>query len=132
MTQALSKAELRKFGLTVGGAFLVLGSISWWRGHELPPRVLWTLGGLLMVPGALFPGVLGPVHRGWMKFALVLGHINTRIILTVLYYLVVTPIGAIMRLFRDPLDRSLRTPTTSQWIKREREPVELGRYERQF
>jgi hypothetical protein len=132
MAESLSKAELRKFGLTVGGAFLVLGSISWWRGHEIPPRVLWTLGTLLIVPGALFPGVLGPVQRAWMKFALALGHFNTRIILTVLYYLVMTPVGFILRLFRDPLDRSLKDRSSSQWIKRESRPVEIGRYERQF
>ena len=132
MAERLSKAELRKFGLTVGGAFAVFGAISWWRGHELPPRVLWTLAALLMVPGAVAPAVLGPVHRVWMAFATVLGHVNTRIILTVLFYLVMTPVGLIMRLFRDPLDRSLRDRSTTQWIKRESQPVDPGRYERQF
>ena len=132
MAERLSKAELRKFGLTVGGAFAVFGAISWWRGHELPPRVLWTLAALLMVPGAVAPAILGPVHRVWMAFATVLGHVNTRIILTVLFYLVMTPVGLIMRLFRDPLDRSLRDRSTTQWIKRESQPVDPGRYERQF
>src|SRR5690349_3307178 len=132
MVGAPSKAELRKFGLTVGGAFLVLGTVSWWRGHEWPPRVLWTLGVLLVVPGALFPGVLGPVQRGWMAFATALGHVNTRIILTVLFYLVMTPVGFVMRLFRDPLDRSLKEGRTSQWVKRAPQPVDVGRYERQF
>ena len=132
MAERLSKAELRKFGLTVGGAFAVFGAISWWRGHELPPRVLWTLAALLMVPGAVAPAILGPVHRAWMAFATVLGHVNTRIILTVLFYLVMTPVGLIMRLFRDPLDRSLRDRSTTQWIKRESQPVDPGRYERQF
>ena len=132
MAERLSKAELRKFGLTVGGAFAVFGAISWWRGHELPPRVLWTLAALLMVPGAVAPAVLGPVHRVWMAFATALGHVNTRIILTVLFYLVMTPVGLIMRLFRDPLDRSLRDRSTTQWIKRESQPVDPGRYERQF
>jgi len=132
MAERLAKAELRKFGLTVGAAFAVLGGISWWRGHELPPRVLWTLGVLLFVPGLLFPAVLGPVQRAWMAFALVLGHVNTRIILTVLYYLVMTPVGFVMRLFRDPLDRALGDGRTSNWIKREREPVDAARYERQF
>lgn len=127
-----SQQELRKFGLTVGAAFAVLGGISWWRGHELPPRVLWTVGTLLFVPGLLFPRVLGPVQRGWMTFATVLGHVNTRIILTVLYYLVMTPVGLVMRLFRDPLDRSLHDGRSSQWIKRERTPVDPARYERQF
>jgi hypothetical protein len=67
-----------------------------------------------------------------MKFALVLGHFNTRVILTVLYYLVMTPVGFIMRLFRDPLDRSLKDGNASHWIKREPQPVDLARYERQF
>src|SRR5512139_4035474 len=102
----VSKSELRKFGLTVGAAFTVFGGISWWRGHEVPPLVLWTVGGALMVPGLLFPTILGPVHRGWMKFAAVLAHVNTRIILTLLYYVVITPVGFIMAFFRDPLDRS--------------------------
>ena len=132
MAEPSSTKELRKFGLTVGAAFAVLGAVSWWRGHVWPPRVMWTLAVLLMVPGALFPAVLGPVQRGWMKFALVLGHFNTRIILTVLFYLVMTPVGLIMRLFRDPLDRSLKEERNTQWIKRESQPVELARYERQF
>jgi len=132
MAAALTKAELRKFGLTVGTAFAVFGGISWWRGHEWPPLVLWTLAVLLIVPGLLAPSILGPVQRGWMAFALVLGHINTRIILTVLYYLVMTPVGLIMRLFRDPLDRSLKNTRDSQWIRRESGPVEPARYERQF
>ena len=78
--------------------------ISWWRGHELPPRVLWTLGVLLVVPGLLAPAVLAPVERGWMAFAEVLGHVNTRIILTVLFYFVMTPVGFV----HAPLPRSAR------------------------
>jgi hypothetical protein len=132
MAGSLSKSELRKFGLTVGTAFAVFGAISWWRGHELPPRILWTLAGLLIVPGILAPSILGPVQRGWMAFAMVLGHINTRIILTVLYYLVMTPVGLVMRLFRDPLDRSLKDTRDSQWVRREQQPVDVARYERQF
>ena len=132
MAERASKTELRKFGLTVGGAFAVLAVISWWRGHEIPPRVMAVLAVLLFVPGAVAPTLLGPVHRGWMAFAAVLSHVNTRIILTVLFYLVITPLGFVIRLFRDPLDRSLRHRGTSQWIRRDRRPVEPARYERQF
>jgi hypothetical protein len=132
MAETLSKAELRKFGLTVGAAFAIFGTISWWRGHEIPPRVLWTLATLLIVPGLVAPAILGPVQRGWMKFALVLGHVNTRIILTVLFFLVMTPVGMILRFFRDPLDRSLKEKRDSQWIRREAAPVDAARYERQF
>ena len=127
-----SRSELRKFGLTVGIAFALLGTVSWWRGHEIPPRVLWTAGGGLLVLGLLAPSLLHPVHRGWMAFALVLGRVNTRIILTVLYYVAVTPIGVVMRLFRDPMNRALGESTESQWIKRKPQAVDLATYERQF
>jgi hypothetical protein len=127
-----SKSELRKFGLTVGAAFSVFGAISWWRGHDTAPLVLWTISVLLMVPGLLFPVVLGPVQRGWMQMAAFLGHVNTRIILTLMYYVVITPVGFIMTIFRDPLNRSWKDGDNSNWIKRTPEPVDPASYERQF
>ena len=127
-----SRAELRRFGLTVGGAFLALGALSAWRGHVWPPRVFWVAGVLLMVPGLLAPVVLGPVQRAWMRGATVLGEVNGRIILTVLFFAAIWPLGFVMRLFRDPLDRRLRDGRASNWIKRERVPVDPARYERQF
>jgi len=51
------------------------------------PRVLWTLGTLLVVPGLVAPALLGPVQRVWMRAAGVLGHVNTRVILSLLFYL---------------------------------------------
>jgi len=72
---------------TVGAAFVVLGLISWARGHTVVPRVLWTLGTLLVVPGLVAPALLGPVQRVWMRAAGVLGHVSTRVILSLLFYL---------------------------------------------
>src|SRR6185295_294813 len=113
-----SARELRKFGLTVGAAFAVLGAVSWWRGHELPPKILWTLAVLLLVPGLVAPTVLGPVQRGWMAFAAALAYVNTRIILGVLFYGILTPVGFVLRLFHDPVNRSMRKDATgSQWVK---------------
>lgn len=127
-----SSRDLRKFGISVGTAFLVLGTVSRWRGHELPPRVLWTLGALLFAPGLVAPALLAPVQRVWMAAAEVMGRFNTRVILGLLFYLVFTPIGAVMRLFRDPLTRSLRDTERSHWIRRTLEPVSRTRYEKQF
>ncbi len=129
---APTAAELRKFGLTVGTAFTLFGAISWWRGHELPPMVLATLAVLLVIPALVAPRVLGPVQHYWMAFATVLGHVNTRIILTVLYYLVITPIGFVMRFRRDPLNRSLTDAEGSVWIKRPADATNPRTYERQF
>lgn len=132
MTDRAAKTELRKFGLTVGTAFVVLGTISWWRGHALPPRVMWTVAAALIATGVVAPVALGPVQRAWMGFATVLGHVNTRVILTVVFYVVITPVGLLLRLFRDPLDRSLHDGRGSNWTKREPTPLDPNRYERQF
>lgn len=128
----VTRAELRRFGLTVGAAFAVFGLLSWWRGHVTPPRVLWALATSLVVPGLLAPSLLEPVRQGWMRFALVLGEFNSRVILTLFFYLVMTPVGLVLRLARDPLDRSLRDARRSQWIKRERRAADPTGYERQF
>ena len=119
MSEQRTTRELRKFGLTVGGVFLVLGGISRWRGHETPPLVMWTLGTLLVVPGLLAPALLAPVERGWMAFAEKLAWVNTRVILSLLYYLIFTPAGFIRRLFSDPLDRRMKDGRPSNWIKRD-------------
>lgn len=129
---ARTRAELRRFGLTVGGVFLVLALVSAWRGHTIPPRILGTLGVLLVVPGVVAPRVLGPVERYWMRFAEVLGRINTRIILTLLYGLVFTPFGLVRRRIRDPLDRRMRDGRPSAWVPRPRAPVDPARYRQQF
>jgi hypothetical protein len=125
-------AELRRFGCTVGGVFLLLAAVSWWRGHQIPPLILGTLGAVLVVPGLLMPAVLGPVERGWMAFAAVLGAINTRILLTLVYVAVVTPIGWLRRWSEDPLDRSLGTGATSHWVPREKQPLDPESYRKQF
>ncbi len=101
--------ELRQFGLIVGGVFSVIG--VWpvvFRGESLR---LWAmvLGSVLVVLGAIVPQSLMQVHQGWMKIGHVLGAINTRIILGIIYYLLITPMGIVMRLMgKDPMHRAVR------------------------
>jgi hypothetical protein len=132
----VSASELRRFAWTVGGAFLFFGTVSWWRGHEIPPRVLWTLGVLLVVPGVLAPRLLAPVHRFWMgpvvRGAARVGDVVSRVVLTLLFFLVFAPVGFFIRRRRDPLNRSLADPRPSEWIRRERQPVDPARYEQAF
>src|SRR5436190_1661585 len=104
---------------------------KWWLGPIV--LVLAALGVLLVVPGLVAPSALGPVRRVWLGAAALLGEVNSRIILTVLFYLVIAPVGFVLRhLVRDPLDRSLADGKASNWIKRERQPLDPARYEQQF
>ncbi len=100
----LTPAEGRRFAFPVGAVLLLIAGLSYWRGHYWPPRVLAGVGGLLLVLGVLVPGRLGPVYRGWMGLAHLLSRVTTPIFLGVVYFLVMTPIGLLRRLFgRNPL-----------------------------
>lgn len=93
----LSAAEGRRFGVTVGIAFLALAALLLWRAQVLASSIAGTLGVLLVLSGALIPRRLGPVHAGWMRFALALSKITTPVFMAVVYFVVITPIGLIRR-----------------------------------
>ena len=106
MKQQNEKKQLRHFGLIVGGIFGVIG--LWpmvFRGQG--PR-FWALalGVTLVVPALVLPRSLTHLHRVWMAVGETLGWINTRILLSVVFYGIVAPMGIIMRrLRRDPMHR---------------------------
>lgn len=114
----LTRGEGRRFGLTVGIAFLVLAAISLWRGHDTAPMILAGLGGLLVMAGLAIPSLLGPVFRGWMAFGLLLSKVTTPILMGLIYFVVITPMGLAMRAFgRHPLKATDRNG--SFWVKHE-------------
>ena len=116
--------EDRKFGFVVGGALALLGSALVLAGSRLAGPVLGGAGALLLVLGAAAPGLLGPLHRGWMAFARVLGRVNTALFLSLVFFLVLTPLGFVFRLTgRDELAR--RRQRRTGWVpypERNRDP----------
>lgn len=95
----LSKAEGRKFALTVGTAFLVLGGIVFWRqdGLGLPSRILFGLGGAFWALGIVVPGQLSGLNRAWMGLATLISKVTTPIFMGVVYFLVITPIALLLQ-----------------------------------
>jgi hypothetical protein len=96
--QKIGKRELRSFGLIVGGGFAVVAlAPAVFRGHS--PR-LWALvvAFLLAAAALVAPLVLRPIFRAWMWIGELLGWVNTRIILLLVYYVVIVPIGVLLRL----------------------------------
>jgi hypothetical protein len=108
----------RKFGVGVGSVLLLFATIAYWRGHLILAPILAVPGGLLALGGLFFPTLLVPVERRWMAGATVIGNFNTRVLLTVAYYTLITPMGLVFRLLgRDPLDRHPQTGD-SYWTRR--------------
>lgn len=95
----LTPAEGRRFGLTVGVAFLVLaGLLHFWRHKETAAVVAGGLGVLLVAAGLVIPGRLGPLHRAWMGLARLISRVTTPVFMGVVFFLVITPIGMLARL----------------------------------
>jgi hypothetical protein len=104
----------RAFGLSVGTVLLLIAAYSLWRDRVLAAEALGGVGGLLVALGYLRPSLLRGPSRVWWQFAHVLGWINSRVILTVVFALVLVPLSLVWRLIgRDPLGR--RRASWSGW-----------------
>ena len=115
----LTTAEGRRFGLTVGGAFLALGGLLWWRGRVTAAVVLAALGGALVLAGLLLPTRLGPVERAWMRLAFALSKVTTPILMGIVYGLVITPVAVLRRALGHNSLRQ-RASAPSYWATRDR------------
>jgi hypothetical protein len=126
------RADLRKFGLTMAVALAVLGGLFLWRGKSGPVYFFGIAGAFLLLAG-LAPMVLRPVQRVWMTFATVLGWVMTRFVLTLVFFLGITPIAMIARLFRKKfIDLAFEPESDSYWERKPEPPEGKERYERQF
>src|SRR5436309_15962868 len=96
------KRDLRKFGFLVGGAFATFALLLWLRHKDAYPYFLWASVTLIAF-GAVLPRALKYVYILWMTLAFALGFIMTRVILTVFFFLYVTPIRVIAGLFGKDL-----------------------------
>ena len=126
------RKDLRKFGLVVGGVFLALAAWFWFRQKWFWPYVA-APGAFLVPMGLVAPMALRRVYLVWLGLALVLGLIVSTVLLTVFYYLVITPIGLAARVAgKDFLSRKFDTGQASFWISKERRTRPAASYEQQF
>ena len=128
----MDRKALRNFGLLMAGVLLVVGGWMWWKSAAGWP---WIGGGavLLAIIGLAMPMILKPLYRVWMIFALILGWVMTRVILTLVYFLVVTPIGYLGRALGEQflhLKRSSESDT--YWVRKTGTARQKSDYERQF
>ncbi len=127
-----TKKDLRNFGMLVGGVLLLLGAILFWYGKGSAPYILGT-GALLFVSGVIFPGVLTPLQKVWMALAVVMGYVMTRVMLSLLFFIVMTPLAVGFRLAgKRPLDLKMDRTAKSYWHYLDEEKDGGGDIEKQF
>ena len=127
-----TKNKLREFGITLGVMFGLLGILLWWKGKNFYLYFLLVSFSSLTL-GLVLPIVLKPVYRVWMTVALVIGFIMTRVILYIMFYLVLTPLGFLSRLIsNDSMNLKIDKSCKSYWIKRTNKEFDKKSYEKQF
>jgi hypothetical protein len=129
MSHRAEAKQLRSFGVVVGGAFGVIALWPLLFRAESPRLWALVLAAVLIGLGLILPRSLALPYRLWMRIGHTLGWINTRIILGVAYYGLVTPLGVLMRLLgRDPM-RRIFTPETDTYrvLRSPRPPDHLRR-----
>ncbi len=120
------KKALILFGLVAGGLVAALFGLlfPWLRGRGVPAWP-WAAAAVLVAAALGAPALLSPVYRGWMAIGGALGWVNTRILLGAVFFLVVTPIGAVMRMTgRDPLRRGFEPRGRTYRVPSARAPRE--------
>ena len=117
------RRQLRHFGLVVGG---ILGVIGLWPTivrSQYPRYGMVGLAAALIVPTIVAPWALAPAHRAWMALGDALGRINTRLILGLIFFGVVTPTGLVLRLAgRDPMRRAFDPDAVTYRVTRKTRP----------
>lgn len=109
----------REFGLVLGGILMAVGLVPLLRSHE-PRSWAVALGLAVWLAAAAYPPLMKLPYRFMLKFGHVMGIINAKVILSVFYYLVVTPIGLVMRAAgSSPIKRGYDRDAASYWEKRE-------------
>ena len=127
-----TKKDLRKFGLTVGGVLILLAAVLFY--FTKPSAVYFAvIGGILVLLGITYAQALKPLTKIWMGLAIVLGFFMSRLILTILFYFVLTPIAILAKLFSKKFmpikpDKNI----SSYWEKRSAAAKQHIDYERQF
>ncbi len=127
------RRKVREFGIGLLVVLAALSLIRLWRGHE--PHFAWFLGigGAVALAAIFVPRAVRPVYRGWMVIARGLLWFNTRLLLSLVFFVLLTPLAIVFRILRrDPLERSFDPGAPSYWKKRPTQPPARVRLRRQF
>ena len=114
----MSHKQERQFGFLFTFVFALVAFWPLWPLHA--PNLYWLAGaGAWLAAALIYPKMLAPLYKAWMAFGHVLGWINARIILGIVFFVVVMPIGLVMRLFGKDFLRMRPNRSGSYWVQRD-------------
>jgi len=121
----------RSFGVSVGTVLVLIAALLWWRRRVVRAEVIGGVGAFLLIAGLVYAPLLKYPSAAWWRFARLLGYVNARVLLTVLFAVIFVPLSLVWRLTgRDPLARRRAAwPGWSPYPARYRDPKH---YERMY
>jgi hypothetical protein len=129
--ESVTNEQARNTALVVAAVFFLIAAWNFYKERETVWIVFASLSAAFVLLGTLLPAAAKYFHVYWMKLAMFLGHINSIILLTLLFYLVFLPYNLVSRIIgRDPLRR--RKKLTGNWTRRTRTRQAKEGFERLF
>ncbi len=126
------KKEWRKFGIGVAAILSVIATIQLIVGKDLYPY-FYGVAAFFLFFGLLLPIIIKPVYILFSYLGLILGWFMTRVILSILFYIIFTPIGLILKLFgKHFLDLKINKKAETYWLDKKIETINKVHFERQF
>lgn len=127
-----SPKDLKNFGLTIGTVLILIALFLFYKEKQ---SAYWfiSIGVLLVLAGLLYPLILRPLNKAWMILAVLMGWVMTRVILSILFFLVLTPTSFLAKLFgKQFLNLKRKKNSDSYWDKRKEVKFTPDYYEKQF
>ena len=126
------KSDIQKFGYTIGTILLIIAVFLVFKGKE-SYQYLIIISSFFFCFGLITPILLKPLYIIWMVFAVILGWFMTRLILIILFYFILTPIGLVGKLFgQNFLGNNFNSSSKSYWNLRDSKSEINQDYEKQF
>ena len=126
------KNDIRNFGLTIGAVLIAIVLLLFWL-EKQSYDILMIVGVVLCVSSLILPVILKPFYFAWMTFAIILGWIMTRVILSLVFYGIITPIGLFSRLVgKEFLNLKLNKTENTYWNHRRKHSLKKVNYKKQF
>ena len=126
------KGDLRKFGITIGIILITIAVLLLWK-EKKSNEIFIVIGTLLCLTGFILPIILKPFYFAWMTFSVIMGWIMTRVILSLVFYGIITPIGLLSRLVgKKFLNLKLNKSDDTYWNYHGKHSLKKPNYEKQF